>query len=84
MRSTMKVEILVKVIKGDGVSGCGRFMPFWKIGNPSFTPLNQGPDRFVAGEHAMLDSLSEGCLAGLCLKGGYRKIFLFFHKSRWA
>ena len=63
----MKVEILVKVIKGDGVSGCGRFMPFWKIGNPSFTPLNQGPDRFVAGEHAMLDSLSEGCLAGLGL-----------------
>ena len=49
----MKVEILVKVIKGDGVSGCGRFMPFWKIGNPSFTPLNQGPDRFVAVGHAI-------------------------------
>ena len=28
-------------------------MPFWKIGNPSFTPLNQGPDRFVAVEHAI-------------------------------
>ena len=47
----------VKERKGLGqlgcVSGCGRFMPFWKIGNPSFTPLNQGPDRFVAVEHAM-------------------------------
>ena len=28
-------------------------MRFSKIGNPSFTPLNQGPDRFVAVEHAM-------------------------------
>ena len=33
--------------------GRWRFMPFWKIGNPSFTPLNQGPDRFVAVEHAI-------------------------------
>lgn len=33
--------------------GCGRFMRFSKIGNPSFTPLNQGPDRFVAVGHAI-------------------------------
>ena len=28
-------------------------MRFSKIGNPSFTPLNQGPDRFVAVGHAI-------------------------------
>ena len=33
--------------------GRWRFMPFWKIGNPSFTPLNQAEDRFVAVEHAI-------------------------------
>ena len=39
-------------------------MRFSKIGNPSFTPLNQGPDRFVAVGHAISADARRGLPCG--------------------